>query len=253
MDDVEMAHDEVATAPTSGAFDHLLTLPQIFSGPMSESVPTSVTSFAHRRHRSHSVASFTYLQPADDEPTGAISDDQELAIDDEEDMANYDGTYEDEDDERSLDLESGELSLRRISSTYSRASVHDRLLRNDSQRSESSHMGKGKMSQKIYIVNEDLTIVIAGFVTSRVGYIIYAMLCTFTLGLAFLLLRWLPRWKVGLMGVPSAIRDATWVVIEVCTSLFPAGAFSSVGHLKSGLWAVAYQWHEDRGYQRTLA
>lgn len=179
---------------------------------MSESVPTSVTTFAHRRHRSDSVASFTYLQPADDEPTEAVRDDQELAIDDEEDMANYDGSY----DEDSADLESGELSLRRISSTYSRASVHDRLLRNDSQRSESSHMGKGKMSQKIYVVNEDLTIVIAGFVTSRVGFMMYAMLCTLTLGLAWLLLRWLPRWKVGLTGSPTPIREATWVVIEVC-------------------------------------
>lgn len=161
------------------------------------------------------------MQPADDEPTEAVSDDQELAIDDEEDMANYDGNY----DEDSADLESGELSLRRISSTYSRASVHDRLLRNDSQRSESSHMGKGKMSQKIYIVNEDLTIVIAGFVTSRLGYLVYAMLCIFTFGLAYLLLRWLPRWKVGLIGVPTPIREATWVVIEVCRS--PLGTFAT--------------------------
>lgn len=179
---------------------------------MSESVPTSVTSFAHRRHRSDSVASFTYLQPADDEPTEAPSDDQELAIDDE-DMVNYDGNYDDTD---SADLEPGELSLRRISSTYSRASVHDRLLRNDSQRSESSEMKKGKMSQKIYIVNEDLTIVIAGFVTSSIGYIGYTLLCILTFGLAWLVLRWLPRWKVALIGQPTPIRDATWLVIEVC-------------------------------------
>ena len=178
---------------------------------MSESVPTSVTSFAHRRQRSDSVASFTYLQPADDEPTEAVRDDDDVALDDEEDMANYDGNY----DDGSADLEAGELSLRRISSTYSRASVHDRLLRNDSQRSENSqYMGKGKMSQKIYVVNEDLTIVIAGFVTSRIGFAMYALLCTCTFGLVWLLLRWLPRWKVGLVGSPTPIREANWVVIE---------------------------------------
>ena len=77
-------------------------------------------------------------------------------------------------------------------------------------------MKKGKMSQKIYIVNEDLTIVIAGFVTSSMGYIGYTLLCILTFGLAWLVLRWLPRWKVVLIGQPTTIRDATWLVIEVC-------------------------------------
>ena len=49
LDDVEMAHDEV------------------FGGPMAESVPTSVSSFVHRRGRADSTASFTYYQEDEEE------------------------------------------------------------------------------------------------------------------------------------------------------------------------------------------
>lgn len=168
---------------------------------MSESVPTSVTSFAHRRTRADSIASFTYLQVADDAPNG----DEEALMDEEEDV------YE----EDSADFEDGGLSMRRKSSTCSRGSVHDRLLRSDSGRSESHIAGRGKLSQKIYIANEDLTIVVAGFMTSRIGYVVYGFLCTVSFGLAYLLFRWIPRWEVWLTGSPTSLRDCTWVVIEV--------------------------------------
>jgi cation-transporting ATPase 13A3/4/5 len=174
---------------------------------MSESVPTSVTSFAHRHGRADSIASFTYLQPIDDDQPSQSSDGYQEALQDGEE-----GVF----DEVSVDLEAGELSMRRISSTYSRASVHDRLLRTDSGISGRSYSaGRGKMSQKIYIVDEDLTIVVAGFVTSRIGYALYAILCTVTLGLSYLLFRWLPRWQVRLTGSPTPLRHCTWVVIEV--------------------------------------
>lgn len=179
---------------------------EIFSGPISESVPTSVTTFAHRRQRADSVASFTYLQPDDDEQIDFIDDaaSERALIDDEDE--DYDA--------ESMNLEAGELTMRRISSTLSRSSVHDRLLRTDSGRSESIFGGKGKMSQKMYIVNEDLTIVVAGFVTSSIGYALYILICISTLGLGFLLMHWLPRWKVRLVGKPTALRDSNWVVIE---------------------------------------
>lgn len=64
------------------------------------------------------------------------------------------------------------------------------------------------------MVNEDLTIVIAGFRTSRTGYALYALLCAATLGTAYLLLRWLPRWQVKLIGAPCPLRECDWVVLE---------------------------------------
>lgn len=74
---------------------------------------------------------------------------------------------------------------------------------------------EARINQKIYVVTEDLTIVVAGFDTRPLGFILYVSLCIITLGLGFLLLRWLPRWRVCLIGSPKPLRDCTWAVIEV--------------------------------------
>lgn len=172
---------------------------------MSESVPTSVTSFAHRRGRADSTASFTYLQ---DEDVSTPQSDEHVFLEDEDDE-----DYE----EDSVDLEGGEgAPMRRVSSGYSRSSVHQRLLRNDSARTDTSgHLRISRLSQKIYIENEDLTIVVAGFKTSPLGFAVYATLCLFTGGVGWLILRWLPRLQVRLIGSPTSLRDCAWVVVEV--------------------------------------
>lgn len=190
LDEVEMAQDEV------------------FAGPMGESVPTSVSSFAHRRGRADSTTSFTYYQEDEDEPLPPSEDDSAI-LDDESEIR-----FEEDDD--TTDLEAGELStMRRTSSGQSRTSAHDRLLRSDSTRTDGSNLGKGhRTSQKIYIITEDLTIVVAGFRTSTMGYAIYTTICVLTLGLGYLILRWLPRWQVRMTGTPSPLRDCSWVVIE---------------------------------------
>lgn len=183
---------------------------------MSESVPTSVTSFAHHRGRADSTTSFTYLQPEDDAQWRPTSDRDEEVLTVEEDLYDVDDYEEDAYvEEDSAGLEAGELSMRRMSSNYSRGSVHDRLLQGDFGRSEGHSHGRGKLSQKIYIVNEDLTIAVAGFKTSQIGYALYCIVCVITLGLAYLLLRWIPRWQVWLTGSPTLLRDCSWVVIEV--------------------------------------
>lgn len=174
---------------------------------MSESVPTSVTSFAHRRSRADSVASFTYYPEDDYDQDGTPISDDEAVLDDE-----VDDRYEEE----SVDLEAGELAPMRRVSSGNIASVHDRLLRSDSARTDGSASGRGgRTIQKIYIVNEDLTIVVAGFNTSTFGFAVYTTICIFTLGLAYLLFRWVPRWHVRLIGSSAPLRDCSWVVIEV--------------------------------------
>lgn len=131
--------------------------------------------------------------------------------------------FEDEEEEEEsssgVDLENGnsydDYAMRRRSSTQSRSSVHARLLRTDSGVTDASGRGYSRVSQKLHMVNEDLTIVIAGFRTSRPGYTTYVLLCVVTLGLAYLLLRWLPRWQVKLIGEPCPLHDSQWVVLEV--------------------------------------
>ena len=187
--EVEMAQDEV------------------YAGPMSESVPSSATGFIHRRSRADSSASFTYFE---DERTseGSLSDDSVFADMEEEDDCQ---------DSRDRDLPQVTQPLRpRKSSAYSRMSVEDALLRRcDSTRSGKSDATEvGRKSQKIYLVSEDLTIVMAGFTTRPAGLAVYMVLCIFTAGLAYLMFRWLPRWRVKLVGISKPIRDCSWVVVE---------------------------------------
>ena len=193
VSDVEMAHDEV------------------FSGPMSESVPTSTTGFAHRRMRADSTASFTFY-PDDHESTDSPSwgEDEAVADDlDDEDLRS--------DSIEDVDLEVGSRrNSRRKSSGISRISVEDPLLeRHDSRRSGDSDFDDGgRLVQKIYIESEDLTVVFAGFKTSKPGFVIYLLICFGTAGLAYLLFLWIPSWKVRLVGTPWSLGECSWVVIE---------------------------------------
>lgn len=181
---------------------------------MSESVPSSVTGFAHRRDRADSVASFTYFQEDEDSPEW--SDDQAIIDEDVEDAdvpARSGGDLE-------YDLELGSTSpKRRKSSGFSRTSAENPLLsRHDSAKTDTSGLGRGARSnQKIYVMTEDLTIVVAGFTTQNLGFLIYLCCCVLTLGLGYLVLRWLPRLRVRLIGSPKPLRECDWVVVEVRT------------------------------------
>ncbi|TGJ86477.1 hypothetical protein E0Z10_g2299 [Xylaria hypoxylon] len=143
FEDVEMAHDE------------------LFSGPMAESLPTSVSAFSHRRERADSTASFTYYNEEENGPEaepqyvedGAVSfdiDDIPFELGDDADQAT--------DSEIENGSVQGYAMHRRRSSTQSRSSVHARLLRTDSARTDSSGRAYGRTSQKLHIVSEDLTI-----------------------------------------------------------------------------------------------
>jgi cation-transporting ATPase 13A2 len=214
MEDVDMAQNEVElalVAPRTGTADARI---QIFAGPgMSESVPTSVSSFAHRRPRADSTASLTSFAYYDEEQDSE-QDDEEAVVDADEDAIEYDG-YTVEELE---DLEAGvsPSPSRRKSSDGTRRSVDRPLLRRHSSASSAgSGSWKGRRSvQKIYILTEDLTIVVAGFKTSAVGFAAYALLCVASFGVAWLLFRWLPRWRAALTGRTTPLKDADWVIIE---------------------------------------
>ncbi|KAK3951244.1 hypothetical protein QBC32DRAFT_239772 [Pseudoneurospora amorphoporcata] len=199
FEDVEMAHDE------------------LYSGPMAESLPTSVSAFNHRRARADSTTSFSFYQEGIDErfETGEMASSEDL------DELPFEDDYEDDvgvSEMDSSDLErqapDDEYVLNRRSSIQSRRSGHSRVLRRDSGVSASSGHGGNRTSQKVYMVNEDLYIAIAGFRTSTLGLAVYILICLLTFGAGWLLFRWVPRWHVKLVGRPSSLRDCQWVVIE---------------------------------------
>ncbi|PSS02441.1 hypothetical protein BD289DRAFT_359689 [Coniella lustricola] len=217
FEDVEMAQDE------------------LYSGPVAESLPTSISAFHRRRSRADSTTSFAFYpdSPADPDGEALMTDGEYVSIDDLEEVPfavelDDDGDLEDYEAGAGVLLPQESLSsnerpshddddssfARRRSSAHSRHSVHSHLIRRESNMTETSAYGGGRFSQKLYMPNEDLMIVIAGFRTSAVGLAAYIFMCVASFGLAWLLFRWLPRWHVWLTGKKAPLREASWVVIE---------------------------------------
>jgi cation-transporting ATPase 13A2 len=185
---------------------------QVFDGPISESIPSSVVSFAHRRDRAGSTVSFTYFH--DEEDFAEWSNEDAVEEQSELDVESLHGIGD-------ADVESvrGSFVSKRMST--SRDSIERPLL---SRYLSASSYGRdrrsgSRLNQKVYIASEDLTAVFAGFSTSTGGYALYIALCILTGGFAYLLFRWLPRWRVKVIGKAMPIGKCQWVAIEV---RFPA-------------------------------
>lgn len=118
--------------------------------------------------------------------------------------------------------------------SYSRGSVEDPLLRRSLSVASYAQnwTGESITSQKVHIISEDLTIVIAGFSTSITGLVLYYILCALSFGFAYLLFRWFPKWRVRLLGKPAPLCACKWVVIEVGS--FTSEIYLSVADLVSG-------------------
>ncbi|KAK5706799.1 hypothetical protein LTR97_001791 [Elasticomyces elasticus] len=220
---------------------------EMFSGPMSESVPTATSAFSHRRSRADSNASFAFYDDEQDENFDNEDAFPEEAIMDEEYEQDEQDGHErrtrgsvgclgaedtflepelNDEDTRNGDRPSF-ASSRKISglSRSSKGSRSSRrtsansakplLRRHTSTGSDNSGFGRGaRTNQKIYIVTEDMTIVVAGFKTSLLGYALYLCLCILTGGIGYLLMRWLPKWYVRVVGKATPLGRCDWVVIE---------------------------------------
>jgi cation-transporting ATPase 13A2 len=214
---------------------------------MGESVPNASSVFSHRRSRRDSTTSFAYLEDDQDHDDGdsASGDwsDEDALLDVEEQDENNDSerrsldpenTFMEPDMEEDDDLERGSqrVSRRRLSSGVSRSSRMTKssrgsaspgrrsvdrplLKRNTSAGSDASgYRSGGRTNQKIYIHAEDMTIVVAGFKTSMIGFALYVCVCVLTGGLGYLVFRWLPKWYVRFTGKPAPIGTCDWVVVE---------------------------------------
>lgn len=185
---------------------------------MSESIPSSMASFARRRSRRESNVSFTYFQENQETPNWggdeeAIEIDDDVNINVDEDAVNGDIYAEDYDAEREPSIRPSSF----FGPTRSRSSVEDPLLWRRSSETEyrAGPPAGVTVSQKIYIATEDLTAVIAGFSTSVAGFAAYIIICILSCGTGYLLFRWVPRWKTRLIGKPEPLYKCQWVAIEV--------------------------------------
>ncbi|PHH51704.1 putative cation-transporting ATPase [Ceratocystis fimbriata CBS 114723] len=241
FEDVEMAHEEVFAGPIA---ESLPSSVSAFSHRISR-VPSN-TSFTYFHDDQNDFSDDSDHQDyGDDYP--AIEENEEGHVDDDiyqnhphhtseqamlnrQDSRLHEDHFVPNDDQtdRSVSFDVDHRpsidysASRRRSSTISRNSVHARLLRRDSTTTNGSVFGRqggsgsscGRRGQKIHMTNEDLTIFIAGFRSTRLRTAMYILLCIATGGLAFLLMRWLPTYKVKIIGTPAPLRECDWVVIE---------------------------------------
>ena len=163
------------------------------------------------------MTSFTYM-PDNEQP------EELLGVDDDDENNENTLLVEDEvelpsplDEEADIPFDELLPSRSRRSSRLSRSSLRDPLLSSHElmRTSTAGSARGGRTVQKIYIITEDLTIVLAGFSTSPIRAVLYGVLCLATLGMFYLLCRWLPRWRVALLGTPTPLGECSWVVIEV--------------------------------------
>lgn len=68
--------------------------------------------------------------------------------------------------------------------------------------------------QRYYLAEEDLVIGIAGYSYSSWKKGLYYLLCIFTLGLAYVFLRWFPKYRIRLIGKKCPLGKADWIIIE---------------------------------------
>ncbi|GMM37042.1 putative acid anhydride hydrolase [Saccharomycopsis crataegensis] len=68
--------------------------------------------------------------------------------------------------------------------------------------------------QRFYIAEEDLVIGIAGYRTSKIRLGCFYFLNILTLGISFLILRWMPRFRINLYGRRENLGNCDWVVVE---------------------------------------
>lgn len=85
--------------------------------------------------------------------------------------------------------------------------------------------------QRYYLAEEDIVIGIAGYANTWWKTLVYYAICVLTAGLGYLVLRWLPRYRINLMGTPCALGRADWCIIE---NEFGELAFVDVSKVRFG-------------------
>lgn len=208
---------------------------QVFDGPISESIPSSTVSFIHRRSRGNSdVSGLDYHHDEEDSvewPTEDLSMvESNLGEDDDEVLHDLSGP----------DLRPDRASLLSKRKPHHHSSLEEPLLPRQMSTGSFSrdHRAGNRSSQKIYMRSEDLSALFTGYSTSVLGFVSYVILCTVTLGIAYLFFRWLPHWRIRLVGKRSPFSQCQWIAVKVSRPAYSALAQSD-------------GWLTDRTHNRT--
>ncbi|KAK9473519.1 uncharacterized protein V1510DRAFT_429326 [Dipodascopsis tothii] len=176
---------------------------RVFDGPVSESVPSSLSTFQHTgraRSRSNSTTtSFRFFNHDDVERDQAV--------------------YGDESSVRSESVRGLRLVPTRSQplqyDEYTRPEPARPLLGDaDEPRPPSFEAPPALLQQSVYLEEEDLMIAMAGYVTSPLRIALFVLLSVVTGGVGYLLLRWFPKLRIALLGYRAPLGECDWVVVE---------------------------------------
>ncbi|KAK9469609.1 hypothetical protein V1512DRAFT_269183 [Lipomyces arxii] len=213
---------------------------RVFDGPVPDAVPSSVSTFPHPpRSRSRSlstVRSFRYFDTAAVERAHEIDQQIHGYHYDADDDGYVSEVFPDHASVRSSDeihslhtvptsarfrsLSFGEsVDDNDPSKQFNRQDSTDRPLldHNDSYDEHSGFEPRAVpeiLQQTVYLQEEDLILALAGFKNSAIRQFLFTVLCICTGGIAYLILRWLPRYRVFFMGYKTPLSQSDWVVLE---------------------------------------
>lgn len=97
---------------------------------------------------------------------------------------------------------------------YKKSSTHAEYLKPRYHEKFYPELPPQQYYQRFYIAEEDLVIGIAGYKTSKFRFWLYKFICFITVGLFYLLMRWMPHYKVKIYGIKVPLATAEWVIVE---------------------------------------
>ncbi|KAI0224542.1 hypothetical protein L0F63_006933 [Massospora cicadina] len=90
---------------------------------------------------------------------------------------------------------------------------HEDIALNLASKNSKSFHTYFETSQSFTLLNDDLRVLVSGYQVDKVGTLLYRLLGFITLGTAFLLGKWFPKFPIRLGARPSLLTTASFVVI----------------------------------------
>ena len=129
----------------------------------------------------------------------------------------YHDEDEDEDRDQAYTAKLDDRYRRRSSASFTESALSAELASENLGVDESAFLHEFQPRQKqqrFYLAEEDIVIGIAGYVDCWWKKLVYYVLIAGSCGVIYLVLRWLPKYRINLMGTPCALGVAHWCVIE---------------------------------------
>lgn len=201
---------------------------EIFSGPTHDLIPSSYSSFHQHSHHGRMRRDSMQSSLSHTESVHSLSSDRQGSYRPRHDSFSFFSPTEIENAEGAStvygDDDDGSIEVfSRTSSPEAEERVHQTYYDDDDSQVEEPLLDENmdefvyravRHVQRYYISEEDMRIVCAGYKRSRVRRFCYIALCICTLGIAYLILRWFPRWRIAFIASRCPLGNCDLMMVE---------------------------------------